>query len=224
MAEIEYKGIKVGGSKLLIVIPLIGTIMGGLWGGFELFNRYQQMEAKIDKYVAPDLSGFDKRIALIEGKLVEIQESVITARDYTRDIKIDLKKDLDYVTDLTEDSNKETKLLDRELRADINASVKDIKAQMKTVQTEIEESLEKTEENINILQSKSFYRNVKRGKTNANSCAANKTVTAARSTAYVRSERSQQSKQVATGSVRANGIRKKIFRLPAAKSPFLWKR
>ena len=30
MAEIEYKGIKVGGSKLLIVIPLIGTIMGGL--------------------------------------------------------------------------------------------------------------------------------------------------------------------------------------------------
>lgn len=149
MAEIEYKGIKVGGSKLLIIIPLIGTIMGGLWGGFELFNRYQMMEVKINKYVAPDLSDFDKRIALIEGKLVEIQESVITARDYTRDIKIDLKKDLDYVTNLTEDSSKETKLLDRELRSDINASVKDIKAQMKTIQTEIEASLEKTEDTIN---------------------------------------------------------------------------
>lgn len=149
MAEIEYKGIKVGGSKLLIIIPLIGTIMGGLWGGFELFNRYQQMEAKINKYVTPDLSGFDKRIALIEGKLVEIQESVITARDYTRDIKIDLKKDLDYVTDLTEDSNKETKLLDRELRSDINATVKDIKQQLKTQKTEIEEALETQEEKIN---------------------------------------------------------------------------
>jgi len=149
MAEIEYKGIKVGGSKLLIIIPLIGTIMGGLWGGFELFNRYQQMETKINKYVTPDLSGFDKRIAIIEGKLVEIQESVITARDYTRDIKIDLKNDLDYVTSLTEDSNKETKKLDRELRADINQEVKDIKSQMKTIQSEIEESLEKTEKNIN---------------------------------------------------------------------------
>jgi F0F1-type ATP synthase membrane subunit b/b' len=149
MAEIEYKGIKVGGSKLLIIIPLIGTIMGGLWGGFELFNRYQQMETKINKYVTPDLSGFDKRIAIIEGKLVEIQESVITARDYTRDIKIDLKNDLDYVTSLTEDSNKETKKLDRELRADINQEVKDIKAQMKTIQSEIEESLEKTEKKIN---------------------------------------------------------------------------
>ena len=30
MAEVEYKGIKVGGSKLLIIIPLIGTIVGGL--------------------------------------------------------------------------------------------------------------------------------------------------------------------------------------------------
>ena len=31
MAEIEYGGIKVGGSKLLLVLPLIGTIGGGLW-------------------------------------------------------------------------------------------------------------------------------------------------------------------------------------------------
>ena len=30
MAEIEYKGIKVGGSKLLLVLPLVGTIIGGL--------------------------------------------------------------------------------------------------------------------------------------------------------------------------------------------------
>jgi hypothetical protein len=34
MAEVEYKGIKVGGSKLLIIIPFVGTVVGGLWGGF----------------------------------------------------------------------------------------------------------------------------------------------------------------------------------------------
>ena len=66
MAEIEYKGIKVGGSKLLLVVPLVGTIIGGLWGGFELFNRYQMMEKKIDSYVAPDLSGFDKRLEVVQ--------------------------------------------------------------------------------------------------------------------------------------------------------------
>jgi len=66
MAEVEYKGIKIGGSKLLLILPLLGTIGGVLWGGFELWHRYQAMEVKIAKYVAPDLSGFDKRIAIID--------------------------------------------------------------------------------------------------------------------------------------------------------------
>ena len=105
MAELSYKGIRVGGSKLILILPLLGTIAGGLWGGFELWHRYQAMEVKINKYVAPDLSGFDKRIAIVEKtfkkelkslrqEVKTIQDSVITASDYTRDIKNDLKKQL----------------------------------------------------------------------------------------------------------------------------------
>jgi len=105
MAEVEYKGIKIGGSKLLLILPLLGTIAGGLWGGFELWHRYQAMEIKIDKYVAPDLSGFDKRIAIIEKSFAKemralksevsiIKESVIVSTDYTRDIKNDIKSDI----------------------------------------------------------------------------------------------------------------------------------
>ena len=48
MAEVEYKGLKVGGSKLLIIIPFIGTIAGGLWGGFELYNRLRVAETKLN--------------------------------------------------------------------------------------------------------------------------------------------------------------------------------
>ena len=105
MAEIEYKGIKIGGSKLLLILPLLGTIAGGIWGGFELWHRYQAMEVKIDKYIAPDLSGFDKRIAIIEKSFAKemkilktevsiIKDSVIVSTDYTRDIKNDLKSDI----------------------------------------------------------------------------------------------------------------------------------
>ena len=47
MAEIEYKGIKVGGSKLLLILPLIGTLIGGLWGGFEVYQRYITMEKRL---------------------------------------------------------------------------------------------------------------------------------------------------------------------------------
>lgn len=105
MAEVEYKGIKIGGSKMLLILPLLGTIAGGLWGGFELWHRYQAMEVKIAKYVAPDLSGFDKRIAIIEKSFAKemralktevsiIKDSVIISTDYTRDIKNDLKSDI----------------------------------------------------------------------------------------------------------------------------------
>jgi predicted nucleic acid-binding Zn-ribbon protein len=94
MAEVEYKGIKVGGSKLLLIIPLLGTIGGGLWGGFELFTRYQAMEKKIDSYTAPDLSGFDKRLAVLLKQMVAVKESVSESTDYTRDIKNNLKNDI----------------------------------------------------------------------------------------------------------------------------------
>ena len=69
MAEVEYKGIKVGGSKLLLIIPLIGTIIGGLWGGFEAYQRYLSMEKKIANFVSPDLSHIDNHMSMVEAEL-----------------------------------------------------------------------------------------------------------------------------------------------------------
>ena len=111
MAEVEYKGIKIGGSKLLLIIPLLGTIGGGLWGGFELFTRYQAMEKKINSYAAPDLTGFDKKLAVLLKQMVSIKESVSESTDYTRDIKNDLKQDimrLEKQVDASERRGKDT--------------------------------------------------------------------------------------------------------------------
>ena len=94
MAEVEYKGIKVGGSKLLLIIPLLGTIIGGLWGGFEVYQRYLSMEERISAYTAPDLTGIEQNIAVIEETLVSVSESVEQAKDYTSTIKNDLKDEL----------------------------------------------------------------------------------------------------------------------------------
>jgi predicted nucleic acid-binding Zn-ribbon protein len=117
MAEVEYKGIKIGGSKLLLIVPLLGTIGGSLWGGFELFTRYQAMEKKIDSYTAPDLSGFDKKLAVLLKQMVAVKESVSEASDYTRDIKNDLKQDitrLEKQVDAAERRSKDTFRLVRE--------------------------------------------------------------------------------------------------------------
>ena len=187
MAEVEYKGIRIGGSKLLLILPLLGTIGGGLWGGFELWTRYQAMEVKIDKYVAPDLSGFDKRIAIVEktfegelsslrAELKTIQDSVVTASDYTRDIKNDLKSDittLEKTVDAIERRGKEAFKLVRasievndtkvrnmvtvnsdrfdarreQLRKDMDNLEKRIKSEMRELKAKIDDKIKKALEN-----------------------------------------------------------------------------
>ena len=94
MAEVEYGGIKVGGSKLLLIIPLISMIGGGAWAGFELFNEFRVLKATVMEYQPPDITGIQQDIAVIEETLVSVSESVELAKDYTRTIKNDLKDDL----------------------------------------------------------------------------------------------------------------------------------
>jgi len=94
MAVVEYGGVKVGGGKLLLIIPLISMLGGGAWAGFEFYQRYLTMEAKINTFVSPDLSSIRQNIAVIEESLVGIGEAVELAKDYTRTIKNDLKDDL----------------------------------------------------------------------------------------------------------------------------------
>ena len=94
MTDVEYKGVHVTGIKgsyLLVLFPLFASIIGGLWGGFELWSRYQAMEQKINEYVAPDLSGFDKRIDVMRGEVNALKELVADAQETARDIRTDIK-------------------------------------------------------------------------------------------------------------------------------------
>ena len=138
MAEIEYKGIKIGGSKLLLVLPLVGTIIGGLWGGFELFNRYQMMEQKINSYVAPDLSGFDKKLALVQSELDMVLEEVTLVADVAKELKNDLRGDVRRIEKIVEDVETRVKNDSRELNTDISDAIKDIKQEMADLEEKIE--------------------------------------------------------------------------------------
>ena len=115
MAEIEYGGIKVGGSKLLLILPLIGTLGGGLWAGFEFYKDYMNMKEQIQTYVAPDLSGIresiavmrehqntveahmefvEKEMKLFKQEFVNVRTNLQDTTDYLRDTKHDLKDEL----------------------------------------------------------------------------------------------------------------------------------
>ena len=91
----------LGGSKLLLILPLIGTLGGGLWAGFEFYKDYMDMKEQIQNYVAPDLSEFDKSLAVIQEEMKVTKEEVLIIRDaigeqvqFMRDTKHDLRDDL----------------------------------------------------------------------------------------------------------------------------------
>jgi len=72
--EVEFAGVKFRGGKIFAVILALSTLGGGLYGSFEFYKDYMNMRAKIEKYQAPDLSGFDKRLAVLTEELSAIKE------------------------------------------------------------------------------------------------------------------------------------------------------
>ena len=150
MAEIEYSGIKIGGSKLLLIVPLLGTIIGGLWGGFELYSRYLSMEEKIQTYVAPDLSGFDKRIELIktevgmiEKEMQMVLEEITLVADVAKELKNDLRGDVRRIEKIVEDTEQRVKNDSREFETDLKLAIEGIEDYMKKLEEDIELKINK---------------------------------------------------------------------------------
>ncbi len=101
MAEVEYSGIKLSGSKLLLLVPLLGAIGGAIWGGFEAYARWTAMETKISSYTAPDLSGIEQTLAVfeeqnsaIESLVEQTKESLVDVRASLNELKLDIRSDV----------------------------------------------------------------------------------------------------------------------------------
>ena len=151
MAELEYKGIKVGGSKLWMILPLIGTLVGGLWGGFELYNRLLLAEAKLKK-INP----------------TAIMAEVENLRSVSEVIKVELRIDIDQVIadvkrledglngveDLVRDVEDSTAETQREVRNDVydieirmQERFRDMDEQQRDMRDDLEDRIEQILEN-----------------------------------------------------------------------------
>ncbi len=136
--EIEYKGMKLEGNKLLVIAPLLGTILGGLWGGFELFTRYQSMEEKINAYVAPDISEIEKLVAVFQKETTNAKDLMMESRNQTREDIATLYKNLDK-QDLRNRSNVESV---REMITAFEGRLADKMARLDEQQDDLESKLD----------------------------------------------------------------------------------
>lgn len=134
--------ISIGGyeftpAKLMVAFTLVSSILGGLYGAFEVYKDYIGMKKKIAEYVTPDLSEFDKRLSVQEEGTVKAQKSIEEGAnktaEYTRDIKNDIKGDLRRLEKVVEEVERANKQQAREIDKAISEAKAEIRAAQKQV-------------------------------------------------------------------------------------------
>ena len=126
--------ISIGGyeftpAKLMVAATIVSSVLGGLYGTFEVYKDYQGMKKKIAEYVSPDLSELNKKME------ITMQNSE-KAVQYTQDIKNDLKQDVRRLEKVVEQVERDGKQLNREVDQD-----------MRTIRKEIDSKIQKALDN-----------------------------------------------------------------------------
>jgi hypothetical protein len=172
MAEFEYQGIKLGGSKLLLILPLLGTLGGVLWGGFEAYQRYLSMEEKISEFVSPDLSKYDQGLIAIEGEfsiidanfaaldnivnsqIKTLKENVASLQTANLDLRMDVNQDRAETQNSLEVqiSRVEDNLDKQEIRN--RSNIEDVRGVINAFEVRFESTINSFEERMDTKMSK----------------------------------------------------------------------
>jgi len=117
--------ISIGGyaftpAKLMIAGTIVSTILGGLYGAFEVYKDYMDMKDKIANYVTPDLGEIYKKLEVLEASTNKTVE-------YSQDIKNDLKSDIRRLENVVESVERDSKTAQRETDKSVQDARKDVR-------------------------------------------------------------------------------------------------
>jgi hypothetical protein len=144
--------ISIGGyeftpAKLMVAFTLLSSILGGLYGVFEVYKDYVGMKKKIAEYVSPDLSGYDKRMAIFESKLTE-------SVDIVRDIRTDLRTEIGKQADQIAKMDGRSRDIEREVRGTMTGAERDVKNLISNADKRWDDKLYRVDTKIDELEKK----------------------------------------------------------------------
>jgi len=133
--------ISIGGyeftpAKLMVAATIVSSILGGLYGAFEVYKDYVGMKKKIAEYVTPDLTEIYKKLELV-------QQSSEKGTQYTQDIKNDLKQDIRRLENVVENVERGARQTQRE----VNQSLKEQDAELRGLRREVDDKIKKALDN-----------------------------------------------------------------------------
>jgi len=159
MAQIEYGGIKISGGKIFIVLSLLGTLGGAAWTGFTFYQDYLDMKAKIQEYTEPDLSGFDKKISLVESE-TQAQMEIVTQKVDSLKSELDLLlEEINLISQVSRELKDDLKTDLRQMEGDvrhITEIVNDVEDRQKEDNRELLNEMKLLEENLDLKINKAL--------------------------------------------------------------------
>jgi uncharacterized membrane-anchored protein YjiN (DUF445 family) len=138
--------ISIGGysftpAKLMVAFTIVSSMLGGLYGAFEMYKDYTSMKKRIAEYVAPDLTEFDKKLAIVE-------ENSAKSVDYTRDIKNDLKQDIRRLETVVESVERSSKSIQRDLETENRATRKETETMLRSLDKKVDDSIKNIDKKV----------------------------------------------------------------------------
>jgi predicted nucleic acid-binding Zn-ribbon protein len=112
------------------------------------------MEQTISQYKAPDLSGFDKRIEVMDTSISSLKELVADAQETARDIRTDIKGDVNDVLDQISAIDKRSRADGLEVRQTMRSAEKEIRELINTTDKRWSDKLSKVDTQIEALETK----------------------------------------------------------------------
>ena len=137
MAEVEIAGAKIKGGRLMLLVPIVSALGGGLWGGFEFYKDYMDMKEIIQEI---DVDTITAQNTLTQTKLDE-------AIDYTRDIKNNLREDIMTVEGHVDKIRNEVQnAIDEmnQLQKDTLASMREVEALNRETEKDVRDTMRET--------------------------------------------------------------------------------
>ena len=149
----ENTVISIGGynftpAKLMIAGTIVSTVLGGLYGAFEVYKDYMAMKEAIQTYVAPDLSAINERITKMEERVDNAVVMVDESGDILRDLRADLKGDIDSLQSDMDAADRRNRELDKEVRGFVGVTDRDMSARLRTIERETDQKLKELEKKV----------------------------------------------------------------------------
>lgn len=135
--EFRVLGFKVTFISVSALAAVLGSILGGLYGAFEVYKDYMEMKEQIQSYVAPDLSGLQEQMSVLSAdvdglkeisashvkiidtygdKLDFMQDGIAANEAASRDMKNNMREDISRVEKIVDQVEDEMKKIDGDVR------------------------------------------------------------------------------------------------------------